>query len=205
MGQVGGDRVGGLVQRGEAVVGAVHEVDHLARAVPFDPWRDVHEHERAKGRGRLSAHHHRDQAAEGGAHHHGLIANLAQHRAKVVGEQLQIVAAVGRPIAVAMAAQVQGDGAVSPPRALAQRLAPALARLPAPVQEQQGRSVGWTESVADQLQPGPFEAETLFLRHGCRTSTRRRDRRASLARTKPGSAPTAPLYARTICCCPKQL
>ena len=124
---VGGDGVGHLVERGEAVGALAHERPDLVGPGDLQPRRDVDEHERggvdvvlADGdEARAAAHRRADE-------HRARRAELLEHGDEVLDLGVLRVVAVGGPVRVAVAAGIEGDGAVA---GLGQRLAGALPRV----------------------------------------------------------------------------
>ena len=152
VGVVGGDRVGGLLERGEPVEALAHERAGCARRPSA----------RCAGRRRRA----RAPLAIGSADS-PTASRLAMppsdaptsagrssvrgDRDDVAGEALERVVAVGRPVAVAVAAQVDGI-ACQPWRRAAGRAVPGVARLAAAVEQHHRRVGGVAELVGDQGQ-----------------------------------------------------
>jgi hypothetical protein len=115
VGQVGGDGVGRLVGRGEAVFGmGAHEGEHAIDAFGFHARRHVDEHQRAQGAVvELAGGEQPGDAAERGPHHHrgpvAALGHVPRHGDEVPGIVLRAVGRVGDPLAVAVAALVVGE------------------------------------------------------------------------------------------------
>ena len=161
VGVVGGDGVGGLLQRGEAVDVADHERRDALPALDLDPVGHVDEHQ---GPGQVLLHRsvgqgdHRGQAAEGGADQHRRVGERGGDGPDVAGEGVEGVVAVGRPVALAVAPQVDRQG---PPPGVDQDLPgprPRVAGLAATVEEDDGGPVlGPTEVGGQRDAAGPLD------------------------------------------------
>ena len=137
------DRVGDLVERREAVVHVLgHERADAHAALLLHARRDVDEHERAGDVlvGVLADRGERRDAAERRADERGRRAERARDREDVARERVERVVAVGGPLALAVAAQVDRVRAPAPVGERAERGSPRMAGLAAAVQ-QHGRRV----------------------------------------------------------------
>jgi hypothetical protein len=108
--QICGDGVGGLIQRGEAVQPAEHEVTDAGTAILLESRDDVDEHQPGDP---LRPGPVCDEDAGESAHarpdQYDRPADGIEHLHDVGGQRLDVVVGVGRPVAVTMAAAVQRD------------------------------------------------------------------------------------------------
>ncbi len=107
MRQVSGNGGGRFFERRETVGRAVHESDHFVRASHFDTSGDVYEHECSQSWRRRGGDHHADQSAERRADDDGFVVELFDDTTNIAGEGVERVFAIGRPLAVAVASQVE--------------------------------------------------------------------------------------------------
>jgi hypothetical protein len=112
-----GDHVGHFVQRREALDHPVgHEVVDSRRPGRIHARHDVDEHNGAGDAGRnLAGEQHRRETAERCAHENGVRRQLREHLADVFGERDDPVVTITRPVGLAVAPEVNGDGLPAAP------------------------------------------------------------------------------------------
>ncbi len=165
---VGGHGVGHLLQAREPLEMAEHEGADAGDARGFEAGCHVDEHQRAchgpvVGGARLGDGDDRADPPEGRADESGRLGVRAAHGSSdgpnVGGEGIEAVVAVGRPVAVAVPAQVDGRGA---PALVAEQpggAVPRVAGLPAAGEQQHGRTVVGPVGVRRQLEAVRGETE----------------------------------------------
>lgn len=80
-------------------------------------------------------------------------------------EDIKVIQAVGRPAAITMSPQIEGDGSITTPLGFNQRLAPALPRLPAAMQEQDGLSFCGADRIRNKIDTRSAKAKPLHRFH----------------------------------------
>lgn len=150
VGHVGRDRVGRVVEGGEAVQPAAHEGDDAFDAAGLESRRAVDENDRGDVAGALAGSKQGRQAAERCADNGGGPVERGGDRSEVGNVGIDCVVAVGRPIAVAVPAHVHRD---RPPAGFGERLSgrpPGVPCLATAVQEHDRRRTFLTPDVGDE-------------------------------------------------------
>jgi hypothetical protein len=88
-----------------------------------------------------------------------------RHSDDIVGETANAVRAVGRPVTVAVASKVDGDGVPAGVRQRRRGAAPRVSRLSTSVEQQHGAGEGVTVSVGRELESRTVETERRDGRH----------------------------------------
>ena len=154
MADVGRDGLGRLLERREAVGVARHERHDPLDALRLHARRDVHEHHgRRAGRRGLALGDERRKAAERRADQRGAPTEACGDGAHVGGEGIHRVIAVGRPAALAVPAEIEGDGVEAPLGERGRGAAPGVPRLPAAVEEEHGPARRVAVGVRRELEP----------------------------------------------------
>ena len=182
----------GVLQGREPVEARGHEVADPADAVGVAAMRDVHDDEAARHhaiRGALGEH--RRHASEGRADQHGRSAEAVNHGQAIRRVRGERIVAVQRPLAVAVAAQVEGHGPPSLPRERLRRASPRMPGLAASVHEQHGPVLVVAPDVGDEMDPlEPVESNQPWIhRPTLSRGDRRLTRRSSAFYAAGGNEP----------------
>jgi hypothetical protein len=142
---VGGDRLRRFGQAGKTVGVRAHEGEHARHAVGLEAGRNVDQHERAgKPRRPLADREQGGQATHRGADQYRRRAQRSTHAGEVADHRIGAVVAVRHPLAVAVAAGIQGDGQKAGLGESQRGAGPGVARLAAAVQEDDRRRLRGT-------------------------------------------------------------
>ena len=169
-GGVGGDRVGGVVERREAVLVGGHEVQDALDALGLGADHDVHQHERRGPARVLTGQQQRRHPAERGADQDRRLVERVDDVEDVGDEGVQRVVAVGGPVALAVAAQVQRERGVAVVGEPLGGLRPRVPGLAAAVQQHDGGLIARVQ-VADQVDAGALEGGHRATARGSNTCT----------------------------------
>ena len=156
MRQVGGDRVGGFLEAGEPLLHVLaHEAQDLRRPLRVRARDDVDQRQRLKrARRDHRLGHQPGDAAERGANQRRRRVERGGDVDQVLADRERLIVAFGVPVAVAMAAQVERDGAPAQLGQALSRRAPGVPRLSAAVREDDRAALAGAQHVGRELEAG---------------------------------------------------
>lgn len=159
---VGGDDVGCVVERIEAVGVRCHEPDNAFDAIEFHARGDVDEDDGSEELGvGAGLGEERGHAAEGCADDHGRCVEVVDDAGDVVGEVVPVVVGGFGPVAIAVAAVVDGDCLPAVLGDGAGAGVPCPSVLPGSVKEHDGLGVRVTPAVGGESEPGARQIESF--------------------------------------------